>query len=210
MAVRDLSDDELQELDELLARVPAPFEPLDLVSLDGFLCGVLVQPDVLPFSVWSSAALDWAYGETGLRFGEKHPEWRSGRFGRLGELMRRRHAFLADQLAQGDWFNPIVDVSDDGASVSEVLAPWVLGFEQANDLFTGLMDLEGRHEVADLVDLLACVRRHLPMQDEEEAEMSRCLDQDLPLGSLDEAIENLVSTIHSIYRLSHTLDMDLN
>jgi uncharacterized protein len=202
MAIRDLNDDELWELDQLLARVPAPFEPLDLVGLDGFLCGVLVQPVAVPFPVWSSAALDWAYGETLERFGEKHPAWKLGRFGRLGELMRRRHAYLAWRLERGDWFDPIVDgPGADEGSVGEVLAPWVLGFEQANDLFPGLVELEGTEGAADLVDLLACVRRHLPMQDEEEVEMSRGLDQDLPLGSLDDAIEDLVGTIHLIYRL---------
>lgn len=199
MAVRDLSDDELMELDGLLARVPLPFEPLDLIALDGFLCGVLLQPEVVPFSLWSAAALDWAYGEREDRFGEKHPAWKAGRFGRLGELMRRRHGYLADRLGRGDWFDPILEAGE-GEEIGEVLAPWVLGFEQAGDVFTGLLDLEGSGDVADLADLLACIRRHLPVQDEDEAELSRCLDQDLPLRSLDEAIENLVATIHEIYR----------
>ncbi len=199
MAVRDLTDDELWELDGLLARVPAPFEPLDLECLDGFICGVLVQPEPIPFSVWLPASLDWAYGETEQRFGERHPAWKSGRFGRLGELIRRRQAYLADRLEHGDWFDPIIAASVEVEDV-DALGMWVLGFEHAADLFPALAELEVSGDAPELVDLLACVRRHLPMQDEAESELSRCLDQDVPLGSLDEAIENLVGTIHSIYR----------
>ena len=39
-----LDDREIEELQALLDSVPAPFEPLDVSSLDGFLCGVIVQP----------------------------------------------------------------------------------------------------------------------------------------------------------------------
>ena len=44
---QDLSDAEFAELDELLAAIPEPLEPLDVVMLDGFLCGVIVQPTLL-------------------------------------------------------------------------------------------------------------------------------------------------------------------
>ncbi len=43
----DLTDAEFAELDELLERTPEPLEPVDAVMLDGFLCGVLVQPVLL-------------------------------------------------------------------------------------------------------------------------------------------------------------------
>ena len=46
-ADQDLSDAEFAELDELLAGIPEPLEPLDVVMLDGFLCGVIVQPTLL-------------------------------------------------------------------------------------------------------------------------------------------------------------------
>ena len=43
----DLNDAEIRELDDLLAAVPAPLEALDVVMLDGYLCGVLSQPEVI-------------------------------------------------------------------------------------------------------------------------------------------------------------------
>ncbi len=43
----DLTDAEFAELDDLLAATPEPLEPLDAVMLDGYLCGVIVQPVLL-------------------------------------------------------------------------------------------------------------------------------------------------------------------
>ena len=51
-ALRPLGGRELDELQALLDRVPAPLEPLDVSMLDGFLCGVLVQPQRLPLGRW--------------------------------------------------------------------------------------------------------------------------------------------------------------
>ena len=47
-----LSDDEVSELEQLLDRLPAPLEPLDISALDGFLCGVLLQPQPVPAAQW--------------------------------------------------------------------------------------------------------------------------------------------------------------
>ena len=43
----DLTDAEFAELDDLLLETPEPLEPLDAVMLDGYLCGVIVQPVLL-------------------------------------------------------------------------------------------------------------------------------------------------------------------
>ena len=47
-----LSDAELTELEQLLDSLPAPLEPLDISALDGYLCGVLLQPQPVPASQW--------------------------------------------------------------------------------------------------------------------------------------------------------------
>jgi len=44
----DLDERELETLESLLDAVPAPLEPLDAGMLDGFLCGVLLQPRAVP------------------------------------------------------------------------------------------------------------------------------------------------------------------
>ena len=47
-----LSDVDIARLQSLLDRVPAPLEPLDASALDGYLCGVLLQPRALPAKRW--------------------------------------------------------------------------------------------------------------------------------------------------------------
>ena len=49
-----LNDAEINEIDELLAAVPAPFETVDAVILDGYLAGVIVQPVLLQAEDWLS------------------------------------------------------------------------------------------------------------------------------------------------------------
>ena len=52
VATPDLTDAEFAELDDLLLETPEPLEPLDAVMLDGYLCGVIVQPVLLESATW--------------------------------------------------------------------------------------------------------------------------------------------------------------
>ena len=52
MTTQPLSDADLARLQDLLDRVPAPLEPLDVMALDGYLCGVLLQPQPVPAERW--------------------------------------------------------------------------------------------------------------------------------------------------------------
>jgi len=56
---RDLTDAEFAELDDLLAATPDPLEPCDAVMLDGYLCGVLVQPVLLEPATWLPHVFDF-------------------------------------------------------------------------------------------------------------------------------------------------------
>ena len=58
-AGQDLSDAEFGELDELLPATPEPLEPLDAVMLDGYLCGVIVQPVLLEPSDLAAHVFDF-------------------------------------------------------------------------------------------------------------------------------------------------------
>ena len=55
----DLTDTEFAELDDLLAATPEPLQPVDAVMLDGFLCGVLVQPLLLEPAAWLPHVFDF-------------------------------------------------------------------------------------------------------------------------------------------------------
>ena len=56
---RDLTDAEFAELDDLLLATPEPLEPVDVVMLDGYLCGVLVQPLLLESATWLPHVFDF-------------------------------------------------------------------------------------------------------------------------------------------------------
>ena len=53
-----LGEREIAELQALLDTVPAPLEPLDVSAVDGFLCGVLVQPDAIAPARWLPLVTD--------------------------------------------------------------------------------------------------------------------------------------------------------
>ena len=100
-AAQDLSDAEFAELDELLAGIPEPLEPLDAVMLDGFIAGVLVQPELIEMERW----LPYVFDAGGHRWGEAEPgpEQRRAR-----ELIGRRQAAMNRSLAEFGFFDPLI------------------------------------------------------------------------------------------------------
>jgi uncharacterized protein len=209
----DLTDAEIGELDDLLAAIPAPLEALDVVMLDGYLCGVLAQPMVIEPARWLPPAFDWTYapagdGEPGAGqvLGPDTPGWHHAKHERLLTLVQRRHAVLERALREDGWFDPLVMTPHDAqgqplqgrAAIEPALAPWVAGFGHALDQFDALEALAA----PDLPDLLACLWRHLPEQSEEEREYTRALDAEHPLKTLDAAIEDLVANVVALADLA--------
>lgn len=200
-----LTDAEIGELDDLLALVPEPREALDVVMLDGYLAGVLAQPMAVPIEAWLPPALDWNFGDpeggetASVSLGPDAAGWHAAKHERLVALVARHHATLERQMREEGWFDPLImePHDDDGqplagaAAIRPALAPWVVGFEHALNHFPALESLH--HE--DVPDLLACLRRHLPEQDEDELAETKALDQEHPLKNLDAAIEDLVDNV---------------
>ena len=210
-----LTDPEVAELDDLLASVPEPFEALDVVMLDGYLCGVLAQPEGIDPARWLPPALDWNFGDpepadpaadAPPALGPDAPGWHTAKHERLLTLITRHHAVLERQLREDGWFDPLVMQPEDEqgrpvqgrAAIGPALAPWAVGFEHALNHFGGLEALDA----ADLPDLLACVRRHMPAQEDDEVAFTQALDQEHPLRGLDEAIEDLVGNVVAIADLA--------
>src|SRR4051812_23194145 len=114
----DLTDAEFAELDERLAATPEPLEPLDAVMLDGYLCGVIVQPVLLEPATWLAHVFDFD--------GRPLPDdvdtaWKE----RTTALILRRHGALNRSLAEDGWFDPLVfEIEDDdsgtGGDAAEV------------------------------------------------------------------------------------------
>ncbi|MBC8057107.1 MAG: UPF0149 family protein [Rhizobiales bacterium] len=102
----DLTDAEFAELDDLLLETPEPLEPLDVVMLDGYLCGVIVQPVLLAPATWLAHIFDF---DGRPLPDEANPEW----LARTTALIMRRHAALNRAIVEDGWFEPLVLEFDD-------------------------------------------------------------------------------------------------
>jgi uncharacterized protein len=206
---RDLSDAEFATLDELLAATPEPLEPLDAVMLDGYLCGILVQPVLIEVETWLAHVFD--FDATPLP-DDVDPDW----LARTRALILRRHAALNQALLEDGWFDPLVLEYDEGegpppvaegevdpmaglSPVSQSLMPWVAGFQHATECFPDLKEMPDDAVMTAMARLF----RHLPAQSDEEREVVATLDREFPLATLDDAMEELVVTVADLCDLTH-------
>jgi uncharacterized protein len=214
-SAQDLTDEEFAELDELLLATPEPLEPVDAVMLDGYLCGVLVQPVLLEPATWLAHVFDFD--------GRPLPDdvdvaWRE----RTTALTLRRHAALNRAMLEDGWFDPLVLELDDEAAadgeaaapaealdpnddpgaglspVSQALMPWVAGFQHACLCFPDLAEMPDDA----VMTALARLYRHLPAETDEEREVVATLDREHPLATLDDAMEELVVTVADLHDLT--------
>lgn len=178
-----LSDVEVSELEQLLDRLPAPLEPLDISALDGFLCGVLLQPQPVPAALW----LRWV----GDVEGQALPPGPQAE--RLATLAQRRHAELEHAIAQRQWFDPwVFEVDQEDLAPSDLTLPWVAGFAAAMDHFPGLMALDH----PGLLEPLAVLYAAFDPEDLEDADELLALIETLePPSTLAEAVEDLVRSV---------------
>ena len=204
----DLTDAEFQELDDLLAATPEPLTAMDAVMLDGYLCGVLVQPVPVGPDEW----LPWVFDGEGRALPEGAD--RAGH-DRARALTLRRHAALNRALLEDGWFEPLIlELDDDAADgepaeaddplaglnpVSRPVMPWVAGFQAACALFPSLLEMAD--EAVD--SALARLFRHLPAETDDERELVATADRELPLATLDDAIEDLVASVADLADLTH-------
>ena len=177
-APRPLSDAERERLEQLLDALPAPLEPLDICAVDGFLVGVLLQPQAVPASRWQPRIFD-ADGRPLPAGLDVRP---------AAELLLRRHAELERALAARQWFDPWVFELDE-ATPSEGVLPWIAGFAAALDHFGALLALDDER----LREPLATLYAHFDPDDlEDVADLQDLIDEIEPPENLADAVENLV------------------
>ncbi|RQP24001.1 UPF0149 family protein [Piscinibacter terrae] len=205
---RDLTDAEFADLDELLQQTPEPLTPCDAVMLDGYLCGILVQPVLLQPDAWLPHIFDFE--------GEPLPDdvdvaWLE----RTTALIMRRHAALNRAMEEDGWFDPLVLEFDEEHQpepipegqpdpmaglhpISQSLMPWVAGFQHATICFPDLVELPDDAVMAALARLF----RHLPAETDEEKEVVATLDREQPLTTLEDAIEEIVLAVADLQDLT--------
>lgn len=178
--VASLSEREIDELQRLLDAVPAPLEPLDVSSLDGFLCGVLVQPERIPRERWLAYIVDH----------EGRPLPRGYDPAPLHALALRRHAELDTAIGERRWFDPwVFELDDSGSDAAQAVYPWVAGIATAFELFRGVMELPEE----STLEPLALLYRHLDADDLEDADSLLAEIEMLePPSNLGDAVEGLV------------------
>jgi uncharacterized protein len=186
-----LTEHDIEALQTLLDTVPAPLEPLDASMLDGYLCGVLVQPQRVPEGRWMPFVADVEGRAWPAGFDAAH----------LVSLVRRRHAELDAAIERRDWFDPWVfelhDADEDAAqhedeadhTSPDAVYPWVAGFATALEHFPALMQSDARAITAPL----ALLYRHLHPDDLEDADdLLEEIESLEPPADLAEAVEELV------------------
>ncbi len=182
VALQPLTEAELAQLQGLMDGIPDTLEPLDVVMIDGFLCGVLLQPQPVPPERWLPLIPDVDGRPPPARFD----------LATMRALVLRRHAELDAAIARRQWFDPWIYQLDDEATLTETVLPWVAGFATAVDAFTMLMD---RHEAA-LLEPLATLYRHLDPDDLEDADdLLAEIETLAPPETLAEAVEDLVRSV---------------
>jgi uncharacterized protein len=176
--IRPLDEHELATLEQQLDALPSALDPLDVSAVDGFLCGVLVQPAVVPPSQWLRFVTDV----------EGRPLPPHVDATALHALVRRRHAELDAAIGARRWFDPWVFELEDAAP-SECVASWVAGFSLATERFPALTD-----RGADaIVEPLTLLYRHVDPADLEDAGgLLEAIETMEPPADLAEAVEDLV------------------
>jgi uncharacterized protein len=177
-----LSDADMAELERLLDRIPAPAEPLDVMMLDGYLCGVLLQPRPVPEAQWWRHVVDVDGRAVTLGFDDEP----------LRVLVRRRHAELDAAIRDRQWFDPWVFELEDDEDPLQTVMPWVAGFATAMEFFPAVM----RSDSAELAEPLAVLYRSFDPEDLEDAdELLEIIEELEPPADLADAVEGLVTSV---------------
>jgi len=186
-----LSEADLERLQALLDALPAPLEPLDVSMLDGYLCGVLLQPEAVPLERWLPPIIDSEGRPLPQRINDE-----------LIALLRRRHKELNLAIVGRQWFDPWVFELDEDASPSETVLPWVAGFAHALDAHPALMKLPEE----PLLEPLAALYLHLDPDDLEDADtLLEEIESLEPPVDLEQAVEGLVSAVLMLADVSRPL-----
>ena len=191
--VPPLGEADLNRLQTLLDKIPEPLEPLDISMLDGYLCGVLLQPTAVHAGAWIRHVFDI----DGRPLSEKWPGLHE-----LQGLVQRRYRELMVAISGRQWFDPWVFELDDESEPLESTLPWVAGFSAAMEMFPALMNMDSQ----DSLEPLAVLYAAFDPDDLEDADALLAEIETLePPSTLDEAIEDIVQSVMRLADVSRPL-----
>jgi uncharacterized protein len=209
-ALTPLADAEIERLQGLLDQLPQHGSAPDVTLLDGYLCGVLLQPQRIPEVDWMPAVFDLD------ATADPRPALPRATVVEVERLARRRHAELDHAIGGRQWFDPWVFAEVDGAdagaddagtdgpgldseadgaedpSDADPMLPWVAGFAAAMDRFPALMAMDD----PALVEPLALLYLHFDPEDLEDADALLAVIETLePPEDLAEAVQDAVRAV---------------
>lgn len=183
-------NDALERLQSLLDVVPPPLEPLDVSALDGFICGVLLQPEPVPSEEWLPRITDVEGRALPAGFDAQA----------LHALVLDRAAELRAALQARRWFDPWIFELEVAAAPGEALLPWVAGFVTALELYPGLLQFDDPR----LLEPLALLYMHFDAADLDDADALLALIETLePPRDLAEAVQDVVRSLMLIADVVH-------
>jgi uncharacterized protein len=200
---RPLSDREIDELDEVLTALPDERDSFDVAMLEGYMVGLLLQPQIVMPSDWLPPVFAAPAGEPMIPGDPAQVQ-------RVLDLIMRRYNTLAAHILAREPFDPIVyDIEpEDGTPASReqelaALWSWAAGFVAAMREFPAVFDLADKND--DLSETLVHILRHLPVDPDDDGEDARAMreerahiDREHPLADLDHAIESVVDAVMDI------------
>ena len=178
-----LTNTEIEELEGCLASIHEPWQPMDACAMDGYLCGVLLQPVTISLLHWLPLILDIE--------GRAVPEDAQTR--RISALAQRRYGELNEAITRRAWFDPwIFEPEETDASPVQAQLPWVAGFAAALDAFPALL---AREDEA-LLEPLAVLYAAFDVEDLEDADDLLPIIETLePPTTMEQAAEDLVRSV---------------
>jgi uncharacterized protein len=184
-----LEDADIARLESLLDSLPEPLQPLDVCALDGYLCGVLLQPQRPGPAEWLPLVTDI----------EGRPAPAGPALNELQALVLRRHRELDRAIADRQWFDPWIYQLDGDASPTECVLPWIAGFAAAMEAFPHLMAMTA----PELVEPLALLFMHFDPEDLEDADaLLEVIETLEPASDLGEAVQDTVRALMLIADVS--------
>jgi uncharacterized protein len=166
-------------IDALGDALPASWDAMPAPMIDGFLCGLLLQPRRPPVDRWWPLVLGRPAADASTPPAAQE----------LRTRVQQRAAELERAIEQRRWFDPWIYAPDDQDDLRAALLPWVAGFAEAMASFEDLGDAPN----PALDEPLALLYRHLDPDDLEDADDLLALIEALPPpADLGEAVEDLV------------------
>lgn len=181
-----LSEEELSELDELLAEIPQEYEAMDLAEADGFITAILLLPEQPATREWISYVVS-TVGKGGTTADKSKDK-------KIRELLISRFNEVAERLKNSVLIDPVYFDLEDEKNY-DALEPFALGFLEACQLWPGITDTES----TKISSALHGIFRHLPQESLGDFAATKIeLDKVDPLGNLLAALSDVSSCVAEI------------